>query len=448
MKTTTPLLTGLTPIVLAATLLLGACSSTDDPAARSQDATSTTAAATTSETAQESTADSDRDELQNELDAVIANISDGYRAAESVWNGFVPNDHPTVLPFRTASGEVRTVLAINHPDPDAIGAAVELPTDGLPFRSLHRIDTPTDLEPYQTLAGFDFHFKAGGVDSFAMIAGGGDEFFDPMTLDYNATLLHEMFHRYQDQAFSGDLGTQDVEGYAYTKDNLALAVLEDRALTEALNADSDDERRVAAERFSALRLVRRAADPRVVLDDNQEMFEGTARFVEAKMAGQNTGYRYHENNFDRDLLTKFMDEGVKEGFGFGRFYASGAAMLRVAELMGVTDIDKRVEDGESPASILIDATGVDPSSAGQLVEDARANYDPVGALDDEAADAALRAQDEGSVFGDDPNSEGGDGGAEGFEISEEEEACLSENGFDFDNPNEPITDEMFEACLN
>lgn len=55
------------------------------------------------------------------------------------------------------------------------------------------------------------------------------------------------------------------------------------------------------------------------------------------MAGQSDDYTDNSNNFGRDLIIDFGDEKVKDEFGFGRFYASGAAILHLLEGLGVDD---------------------------------------------------------------------------------------------------------------
>jgi len=153
----------------------------------------------------------------------LERIGYGYTGLGDKWPGFVPGEHPVVLAYKGESGELLGALAINHPKPEALGDATKIDTEGMPFDSVYRIENPTDKAALTNLAAFDFHAILGGIDSFAMNVIDGDDFFDPHTDDYTATLLHELFHRYQDEAFAGRLGAQDVNGYAYTPENLELA---------------------------------------------------------------------------------------------------------------------------------------------------------------------------------------------------------------------------------
>ena len=203
--------------------------------------------------------------------------------------------------------------------------------------------------------------------------------------------------------FRGPLGDQDVENYAYTADNLELATLEERALAAAVTADDATMRETAARRFAAIRLVRWQADPRVVLDNDQERFEGTARYLEHRLAGGDTRFAYHGGNYDVDLLGDpdavwELGDTVKGYYGFDRFYATGAAILRVLDLLGAVGVAEAVTEGRAPADLLIEHLGVTPAEAPQLVADARAAYDPDNEPPAAAERAAATALAEGSVF--------------------------------------------------
>ncbi len=392
-----------------------------------------------------------------DLAEIVRRIGDGYERVDGDWPGFVPNDHPAVLALKDSSGDLAGALAFNFPDPDALGTARALDPEGTPIGSVHHITELTEAEKLQNLRGFDFHLKIGGVDSFAMEAGGGDDFFVPTTNDYVATYLHEMFHRWQDDGFAGDLGSQDVEGYAYTPENLALAALEDRALIEAANAETDEVRREAARRFAGIRLARMAADPRVAnLDNSQERFEGTARYIEHRVAGTDEDFsNYNETDYSVELASDpSATGGVKDHYGFGRFYATGASILGLLDALGADDVDDEIEGGLSPAETLIEFLGVSEEDADDLVADAKSSYDPLGELEDAAAKAAKAAEDEPPVFGDEdfPGGEDGAGvgdasadeGGAGEAIGDAEIECLEENGIEL---GDPVPQEVFEKCV-
>ena len=248
----------------------------------------------------------------------------------------------------------------------------------------------------------EFNGDLSEEDSFAVIAGGVDASLNPAHVDWSAAFIHEMFHRYQVARFRGPLGDQDVKNYAYTADNLELATLEERALAAAVTADDATARETAARRFAAIRLVRWQADPRVALDNDQERFEGIARYLEHRLAGGDTRIAYHGGNYDIDLLGDpdavwEFGETVKGYYGFGRFYGTGAAILRVLDLLGAVGVAEAVTEGQSPADLLIEHLGVTSAEAPQLVADARAAYDPDNELPAAAERAAAIAATEGPV---------------------------------------------------
>ena len=339
--------------------------------------------------------------------AAIANLALGYSASLDVWPGYDPREHPSVAVHKSGVGAVESALAINFPYPERLGEATAISVVGTPFASLHRIDqvSPAMTGIFAEIPHFEFNADLAGVDSFVMIAGGGDEFLNPAHVDWTAAFIHEMFHRYQVARFRGPLGDQDVENYAYTADNLALATLEERALVDAVTAEGATARETASRRFAAIRLVRWQADARVVLDNDQERFEGSARYLEHRLAGGDTRFTYHDGNYEIDLVgdpdaVQEFGESVKGYYGFGRFYATGAAILRVLDLLGAVGVAEAVTEEQSPAEVLIEHLGVTLAEAPQLVADARAVYDPGNELPAAAEQAATMALTEGPVFSD------------------------------------------------
>ena len=447
-------------LTVAAFLFATACTPADSvDATESTTASSTTVASTSSTTSEPSPSTGSTTVAAEgaaelfDLQDVIRRIDAGFVAAKNVWSGYDPNDEPIVLALKDDAGELRGVLAINHPKAVELGDAEKLDTSSTSLDSAYLVTNVAaeEAERLQQMPTFDFHMKIKGVDSFAMNAG-GEEFFDPETADYTATLIHEVFHRFQDSGFQGGIGGQDVDGYAYTADNIELATLEDRALVAAIQAESGEARTDAARSFAAIRLARLEADPRVKLDNSQERFEGTARYLEHKFAGADEQYSYNETNFDRDLVTDPLAAGgVKEHYGFGRFYAGGAAILHVLDLLGVENAADRVNAGESPSEVLIDVVGVERNEVEALVAAAKKGLDPEGQLAANAEQAAQKALQEPSVFGD--VGEGADDlgddvpDSEGREITAEEIACLAERGVDLDGGKE-ISDEDFDACFS
>lgn len=410
-------------LIASVAMLATACVSSQDrdgslsPADKTPtSATSTTASIATGsnngpETTQEQTEGSetvagdgaDTALMDESVNTMLSNLAVLYRASDGVWPGFDPNEHPTVVGLRSGT-EITGAVSVNHPDPAALGNAVRIDTGDAPFTA-HYISQLSSPEAFDNIEFFDFNSQQGGVDSFVMIADPSDEFLTADAPEFATTYIHEMFHRYQFSEFD-ETNSQDFENYPYTPENLELAALEGRALTAALQAETDAERDEAARRFAAIRMARREAFPQVALDDGQEIGEGSARFIEHLVATEDFGAAYHRGNVDSgEIPTEISTEfGVRETFGFGRFYATGAAALELLDRMGVPDYTGRVEANDSPATILADVLGVTDDKVADLVADAKANYDPLKQLADQAAEGAEAAKNEPPIFGESPDS--------------------------------------------
>lgn len=417
---------------------------------RTQETRATEAADDKSTENVESDANSARPEQASELvSKMLTSISDGYRKVDGVWAGFVPNEHPVVIPIKEGN-EVEGVLLLNHPDADAVGSATTLQIDGTVFETAHYVTDLADAARIKQVRAFDFNTEIGGVDSFVMIADSSDDFFDPTTKDYVSTLLHEMFHRYQNESFSGSVAFQDVEGYDYSAANIELATLETRALKAALETSDVTERQVAARHFGAIRAFRLEQDGRVKLDNSQERLEGTARYLEHAMAGKDREFVYHGENFGAEMFVNpAVVGGIKDWYGFGRWYSSGAAVIHLLKQLGAESVESRIEDGETPWDLLVDELGIAGNEA-QLVADARTAYDPQNSLRALADEAAEQAKTEPLVFGSQdfggPQDSDKPEDGEGQQITEEEIACLEEQGFGFGS-DEEITEAQEEACF-
>ena len=383
-------------------------------------------------------------------EAVLANLATGYTGATGVWEGFDPGAYPALAVYRTPDNAFTSALAINFPSPETIGEPTPLSVEGTPFTSLHYFtDLNADIkERIATIPRFDLDTGLGGVATFVMIAGGGEKYFEPSSLVWTATFMHELFHRHQIVQFRRFATGQDFENYPFTTENIALAILEDRALREAVTTGDAGIRETAARRFAALRMTRLAADDRVALDNRQERIEGTARYIEHRMAGDDTRFFHHAGNYEWGLFgdpqqRQEMQVPVKQYFGFIRFYASGAAVLRTLDLLGVAGVAESVQGGKSPAAVLIEHLGVTGADVSQLVADARAAYDQDDTLMAAAEQAATAAASEESVFGD---SAGGVVG-EPIVLTDEQVQCLKDHGVRVTGSGTVIPSEVHEECI-
>ena len=360
----------------------------------------------------------------DETAAAITNLAAGYIGVQGAWAGFDPGQHPSIARLQVQEWSGRIGPGHQLSPPGKLGDATALSVAGRPFKSLHVI---TNLEAgikrkLRDIENFEFTTDIAGVDSLVMTARGGDEFFDPSKPNSTSTFIHEMFHRYQIKRFADEQGVQDVENYAFDAGNIEMAMLEERALKEGITTLDAAAREAALRRFAAIRMARLGADRRVVLDNGQERSEGTARYVEHRMAGRDTRFTYHGGNYEDELVENsdaLLGSGqpIKDHYAFGRFYATGAAILRALDLLGASGVVRAVEGGKSPADVLIEHLGVTQADVPWLVSDARAAYDPGNELPAAAARAAAAAAGEGPVFED-----GADGNARNGGYAEAERA--------------------------
>lgn len=194
-----------------------------------------------------------------------------------------------------------------------------------------------------------------------------------------------------------------MENRAYTADNLELTTLDEQALAAAVTAANANGAGDGGAPVRRIRLIHLQADPRVALDNDQGRFEDNARHLEHRLAGDDTRFTYHGGNYAIGLLGSpdavlEFGESVKGYYGFGRFYATGAAILRSLDLLEADGIAEAVKEGQSPADVLIEHVGVTLAEAPQSVADARAAYDPGNELPAAAKRAAAMAKTEGPVF--------------------------------------------------
>jgi len=390
--------------------------------------------------------------LTADLLTAIDNLARAYEGAADAWAGYVPGEHPVVLALKDDAGVLTGALAINHQAPGRIGESLALDTSGTPFSSLDLIANVRAEEAafLQGVGSFQFSRVVGGVDSFVMVAGGEDEFFDPLSDLYASTLLHEMFHRYQAQTFQGEFVDQDIDGYDYSPANLRLIGLEDRALAAAIQADTRQDRQLAARHLVAIRQTRVERDPRSELDRLQEMREGTARFVEHQLGDTSSDNVYHRENFVLALIDDIPISNVKGDVAFGRWYASGAGMLHLLHLLDVDNVEADIEAGETPVDLLAQAVQADAGDRERLVAEAQSTYDPTNELAEQAEQAAEAVLSEPGFWDQEPadaqrDNEGANNGQ--FNVTPELLACLQGEGVDTSNNRMDVTQEQMEKCL-
>ncbi len=392
------------------------------------------------------------DEVSGEARSLLDSWRSAVLHSAGVWPGYDLAAIPTVLVTLDVGGRVVAVVAFNHPNPEALGSEIRhIDVDG------HRVAVvgqAADPDKLVSMAPFDFFADIGGTDTFVVIAQRGEPGREPDPPEFIALIVHEAFHRYQFDEWVPDTAFQDVAGYDFSQENLELALLENRILIAAYQADTIPETERLARQFAAVRSARHQHDSRVVLDEQQERMEGSARWIEHRI-GDEIGNLYTSANHpsELDLVDRNLDDpmsvlgGVKSFFGFGRFYSSGATQLALLDRLEVlaVEVSNRLGEGDTPAQLL--ARRIEPlDDVEALVAAARTEHDPDGQLGRAAsALAELAATEEAPNFG------GGDVVPDtptgGFELSDDQVACLQEHGLDLSGDVITIPEEVDRACF-
>ncbi|MCT8997641.1 hypothetical protein [Chelativorans intermedius] len=176
-----------------------------------------------------------------------------------------------------------------------------------------------------------------------------------------------------------------------------MSRLEDLILLETKDARSTSELEILGAELVALREKRRARDVQVAIDDHQERIEGTARYLEAFLVGD-MGATYNLNNLHQDLEVELAEIGIKEYFGFGRFYSSGAMVIHLLDRLGARGHKEAIAAGKSPMDALRDELRSRGISAN--VETVIRRLDPHGSLYRQAEEWARVAENEPDIFAD------------------------------------------------
>lgn len=358
-------------------------------------------------------------------------------ATAGVWPGFDLASIPAVLAAIDDEGTIRATVAFNHPNPRALGTLIrDLDVDG---HKIAVIGEVTDPDWLASRAPFDFFADVGGTDTFVLISQEGELGLESGTPDFIATLVHEAFHRYQWDEWTPRATRQYIDSYDFSAANLELALLENRILIAAYQAEDPGDLEHLARQFAAVRATRHERDQswdnRVAHDEAQERAEGSAQFVEHRI-GDSIGNVYRTaTNHTEDLVLHdeilsnpealvanlaWYEVSIKTYFSFGRFYSSGATLLVLLDRLGVPDVAGRLRDGGTPAGLL--ERHIAPlDDLDQLVADAQAEHDPDGRLAEAAATLSELAIDEP------PTSLGHDGESV---LTVAQIACLEAHGIE------------------
>ena len=373
-------------------------------------------------------------------------LIDSWRSAVSasngVWPGFDLASIPTLLAAIDNEGAVKAAVMFNHPNPGAFGA----PTQSLDVNG-HMIVTIGEVADPDWLASrapLDLFANVGGVDTFLVVSREGELGLEPDTPSFVALLVHEAFHRHGFEEWAPSATVQYFDSYDYSAANLELALLENRILIAAYQAENPGDLERLARQFAAVRSVRRQRDHRVVHDEEQERSEGSARFLEHRI-GDSIGLVYTSANHTRDLhyhdqnlsTPEVLAGDVKWFFSLSRFYSTGSTLLWLLDRFGVSEVARQLQDGKTPA-VLLKEHLAPLGDLDELLAGARADHDPDNGLGAIAATLADLVLDEPAI---------GDGQETVTEISDDELACLEANGIEVGHELTRIPPEVARECF-
>lgn len=323
--------------------------------------------------------------------------------AANVWNAnYRPQDEP-ILFARTINGRFQYGYIINHPAPSRILSAVRIDVPAL--RNLAPIYHISSLDPaiFERIGNFDFELAIGGSDVFAVTYQkrtadkirsekersaqgtnyqnpGEISFADVASDDWILFLAHEIFHRRQFKRWAQLENNQDLDNYDFSQENIALILLEQQILKSGIRGQTRAAARQALIEYAAIRNYRKYRFGRQIetLDSAQEIYEGTSRFIEHRLGQLLGNADFNNGNFADQIEndeTLYPDIDVRDTLGFGRFYASGAA---VAELMDRAGLNWKNSIKTAPSFAQIIEQNYGPLNDQRLVRDAQIRHDYTG----------------------------------------------------------------------
>ena len=208
---------------------------------------------------------------------------------------------------------------------------------------------------------FDMPFDIAGFQGFMMLYEDGDP-STPEAIPMNEwirILLHEAFHMYQFNWVYPAYGEQDDANYPFTRDVIALSLLEMHIVSTAYKTQDKSVHTDLLKMYTAVRTRKMAVEPGGKglvrkMDNVQEYLEGSAKYFEVK------AYEQLHPQFARDHFAFEIDDALKTGFQskdearefftFGMWYFTGAIVLRMMENTGIPFVQE-MENGATPYDI-------------------------------------------------------------------------------------------------
>ncbi len=302
---------------------------------------------------------------------------------------------PLLFVYRDAQNQHPFAFLINHPDPQALNTTL-LPLDerlGLP--PVYQLTDDPLLESLDTRLFFDFGYDVAGHSTFVMFYRDAsiDAFQSADYWDFSYFLAHEVFHRYQLITAKWQIppdSIQDTTQYPLTAQNLSLALLEDRILAAGMTANTPDEKARALQQFLAVRQERIRQDDLIRrLENNQEVAEGTARYIEYRLLDlmaedseilQPPLVSLAQSSEPIQMGYPMTIEELRDSFAWGRPYTSGAVLGLLLDSVGIS-WHERVENGETFVDILLREFPLEDDAPEDMLRSAQAEYDYASILE-------------------------------------------------------------------
>lgn len=315
--------------------------------------------------------------------------------AATIWDeNYRPQDEPVFF-VRTQNGRFQYGYIINHPSPWRIADAVQIDIPAMQNMGDIYLIRRIDPNIFAHIGNFDFELPIGGSDVFAVTYQkrsakkiraakrinyqnpGEISFADVASDDWILFLAHEIFHRHQFKQWVALENNQNLDSYDFSQENIALILLEQQILKSGLKARTTNAARQTLIEYATIRNYRKRRFGRQIetLDSAQEIYEGSSRFIEHRLGHLLKNADLNRSNFANQIENDeeiYPGIDVRDILGFGRFYASGAA---VAALMDRAEIDWKTSIKTAPSFAQIIVQNYGTVNDLRLVRNAQIRHD-------------------------------------------------------------------------
>lgn len=301
---------------------------------------------------------------------------------KSIWMG---RFHLLNLPLYIVHWDGKTAdkgFLINAPE--TVKGVSELPPKISQGIRIQRYDGKLDAAAKIPNQLFEMPFNIGSTPNFLMLYKDWDEtdIYAIPAQEWIRILLHESFHMYQFQWVYPAYGEQDDANYPYTKDIIALSLLELNIVSAGFKTGDKNDHRELLAMYTAVRSHKMDTEPGgkglvKKMDNVQEYLEGSAKYFEVKVYEQ-----YHpqfpQEHFDFEiddaLATGFQtSDEAKDFFTFGMWYFTGAIVLRMLDNIGVPFV-LEMENGATPYDISQAHFKLSPKESKQWLDKAKRKF--------------------------------------------------------------------------